>query len=79
VPAGSVGFAGPQANILPVETPSGFNYIGRTFVAIYDPHEFPPTLIRPGDYIQCPAVFEREARLAGKKHLGEFGESLQSN
>jgi KipI family sensor histidine kinase inhibitor len=72
VPAGSVGFAGPQANILPVDSPSGFNYIGRTFVAVYDPREFPPTLIRPGDYIQCPAVSEGEARLAGEKHLGEF-------
>ncbi len=79
VPAGSVGFSGPQANILPVDTPSGFNYIGRTFVAVYDPHEFPPTLIRAGDYIQCPAVSEQEARLAGKKPLGEFVESFQSN
>jgi inhibitor of KinA len=79
VPGGSVGFAGPQANILPVDSPSGFNYIGRTFVTVYDPHEFPPTLIRPGDYIQCPATFEQEARLAGGKHLGEFVESFQSN
>ncbi|NIS60219.1 MAG: 5-oxoprolinase subunit PxpB [Proteobacteria bacterium] len=79
VPGGSVGFAGPQANILPVDSPSGFNYIGRTFVAVYDPHEFPPTLIRPGDYIRCPAVSEKEARLAGKKPLGEFVGSFQSN
>lgn len=77
VPAGSVGFAAAQANILPVESPSGFNYIGRTFVAVYDQNQFPPTLIRPGDYIQCPAVPEEEARVAGEKHLGEFIESLQ--
>ncbi|MFQ5842838.1 MAG: 5-oxoprolinase subunit PxpB [Thermodesulfobacteriota bacterium] len=79
VPGGSVGFAGPQANILPVDSPSGFNYIGRTFVAVYDPHQFPPTLIRPGDYIQCPAALEQEARLAGEKPLGEFVECFQSN
>ncbi len=79
VPAGSVGFAGPQANILPVDSPSGFNYIGRTFVVVYDPNQLPPTLIRPGDYIQCPAVPEEEARLAGEKHLGEFVGSLQDN
>ena len=79
VPAGSVGFGGPQANILPVDAPSGFNYIGRTFVAVYDPHEFPPTLIRPGDYVQFPAVSEQKARSAGEKHLGEFVESFQSN
>ncbi len=79
VPAGSVGFGGPQANIMPVDSPSGFNYIGRTFVAVYDPHEFPPTLIRPGDYIQCPAVSEGEARLAGERHLGEFVGNFQGN
>lgn len=78
VPGGSVGFAAAQANILPVDSPSGFNYIGRTFVAVYDPNQFPPTLIRPGDYIQCPAVSEEEARLAGERHLGEFVESLQN-
>ena len=79
VPAGTVGFAGPQANILPVDSPSGFNYIGRTFVAVYDPREFPPTLIKPGDYIQCPAVSEQEARVAGEEHLGEFVESFQNS
>jgi inhibitor of KinA len=79
VPGGSVGFSGPQANILPVDSPSGFNYIGRTFVTMYDPHEFPPTLIRPGDYIQCQAVSDQEARLAGERHLGEFIESFQGN
>jgi len=78
VPAGSVGFAGPQANVLPVDSPSGFNYIGCTFVAVYDPNQFPPTLIRPGDYIQCPAVSEEEAKLAGERHLGEFVESFQN-
>jgi KipI family sensor histidine kinase inhibitor len=79
VPAGSVGFGGPQANILPADAPSGFNYIGRTFVAVYDPHEFPPTPIRPGDYVQFPAVSEGEARLAEEKHLGEFVGSFQGN
>jgi inhibitor of KinA len=79
VPGGSVGFAGQQANILPVDSPSGFNYIGRTFVAVYDPSEFPPTRIRSGDYIQCPAVSEEEAKLAGEGHLGEFVESFQDH
>jgi len=74
-----LGFAGQQANILPVDAASGFKYIGRSFVSVYDPREFPPTLIRPGDYIQCPAVSEREARSAGGKHLGEFIESFQDH
>ena len=76
VPVGSVGFSGRQANILPIDQPSGFNYIGRTFVSVYDPRKFPPTLFRPGDYIQCYAVSEEEAKQAGEKDLGDFIESL---
>ena len=76
VPVGSVGYSGRQANILPIDQPSGFNYIGRTFVRVYDPEKFPPTLFRPGDYIQCPPVSEKEAKQAGEKDLGDFIESL---
>lgn len=76
VPAGSVGFSGRQANILPIDQPSGFNYIGRTFVKVYNPEKFPPTLIRPGDSVQCPPVSEEEAKRAGEKELGDFIESL---
>ena len=76
VPVGSVGYSGRQANILPIDQPSGFNYIGRTFVRVYDPQKFPPTLFRPGDYIQCPPVSEEEAKRAGEKDLGDFIESL---
>jgi KipI family sensor histidine kinase inhibitor len=72
LPAGSLGFAGPQANILPVDTPSGFNYIGRVFVSVYDPQRFPPTPIRPGDLVICPAVSEAEARSSGKRPLENF-------
>ena len=76
IPAGSVGFAGPQANIIPVDTPSGLNYIGRTFVPIYNPRVSPPTPIRPGDYVKCKAVSESEARLGANKVLGDFAESI---
>ena len=61
LPAGSVGLAGAQAVMLPIDQPSGFHFIGRTFVTLYDPARFPPTWIRPGDLVQCPAVSEKEA------------------
>jgi KipI family sensor histidine kinase inhibitor len=76
IPVGSVGYSGRQANILPIDQPSGFNYIGRAFVKVYDPRNFPPTLFRPGDYIQCLSVSEEEAKKAGEKDLGDFIESL---
>ena len=72
VPGGSFGIAGPQANILAVDSPSGLNYIGRTFVKVFDASAFPPTAIRPGDQIQCPAVSEDEAVVAGKKAMEDF-------
>ncbi len=62
LPAGSVGIAGEQAVMLPIDQPSGFHYLGRTFVTLYDPRHSPPTPIRPGDLVECPAVSEDEAR-----------------
>jgi len=76
VPAGSVGFAGRQANILSINQPSGFNYIGRAFVTVYDPQKFPPTLFRPGDYIRFPSVSLEVGKSAGEKDLGDFIESI---
>lgn len=72
LPAGSVGVAGGQAVILPVDQPSGFHYLGRTFVTVYDPRQSPPTPIRPGDWIECPAAAEAEARRAEGVFLGEL-------
>lgn len=62
LPAGSVGIAGEQAVMLPIDQPSGFHYLGRTFVTLYDPRHSPPTPVRPGDLVECPAVPEEEAR-----------------
>jgi KipI family sensor histidine kinase inhibitor len=76
VAGGSFGIAGPQANILAVDSPSGFNYLGRTFVKVFDPSVFPPTAFRAGDLVQCPAVSEAEAVAAGEKPMEEFIESL---
>lgn len=72
VAGGSFGIAGPQANILAVDSPSGLNYLGRTFVKVFDPLAFPPTAFRGGDQVQCSAVSEGEAVAAGKKAMEEF-------
>lgn len=56
VRAGSVGIAGEQIVILPVDMPSGFHYLGHTTMKLYDPHQMPPTPIVPGDLIQFESV-----------------------
>lgn len=75
IPVGSVGIGGRQANVNPVDLPSGFNYLGRIFVKIYDPTGLPPTILRPGDYMRFPSVSEDEARAAAQNQLGDFLES----
>jgi len=72
VPAGSVGMGGGQVTVLPTDLPSGFNYIGRTFVSLYDPKGFPPISFLAGDEIQFKSVTEEEALKARGKEAAEF-------
>ncbi|MGA2959672.1 MAG: 5-oxoprolinase subunit PxpB [Thermodesulfobacteriota bacterium] len=72
VPAGSVGFAGGQANAISTDQPSGFNYIGRTFVNLYDPRIFPPIPFVSGDEIVFISVSEEEGRKAQGRGAIDF-------
>ncbi len=55
VPAGSVGIAGEQTGVYPVESPGGWQLIGRTPLKLYDRTRKNPVLLAPGD----SARFER--------------------
>ena len=72
VPAGSVGHAGGQANAIATDQPSGFNYIGRTFVTLYDPAIFPPIPFVSGDEVMFPSVSEEEALKARGREATVF-------
>lgn len=48
---GSVGIAGNQTGIYPLETPGGWQIIGRTPLSLFLPEQSPPTLLQPGDRI----------------------------
>lgn len=52
VPAGSVGIGGAQTGIYPLATPGGWQLIGRTALALFDPQAEPPTLLAPGDRVR---------------------------
>ncbi|WP_202943750.1 5-oxoprolinase subunit PxpB [Heliomicrobium modesticaldum] len=52
VPAGSVGIAGEQTGMYPIEAPGGWQIIGRTPVKLYDPRRETPVLMRPGDRVR---------------------------
>ncbi|MBW5446977.1 5-oxoprolinase subunit PxpB [Cohnella sp. CFH 77786] len=51
VPAGSVGIAGGQTGVYPVESPGGWQLIGRTPVRLFRPEAARPFLLAPGDRV----------------------------
>ena len=62
VPAGSVGIAGMQSGIYPVESPGGWQIIGYTPLRLFDKDQNPPSLLSPGDRVRFVPVPVKEAR-----------------
>lgn len=52
VPAGSVAIGGEQTGIYPVDSPGGWQLIGRTPLALFDATRSPPALLRVGDRVR---------------------------
>ncbi|MDM7923911.1 MAG: 5-oxoprolinase subunit PxpB [Pyrinomonadaceae bacterium] len=52
VPKGSVGIAGAQTGIYPLESPGGWQIIGRTYAEMFSPVSEKPTLLNAGDIVQ---------------------------
>lgn len=60
IPAGSVGIAGPQTGIYPVESPGGWQIIGRTPLKLFDSSSENPFLLSAGDYIRFRPITKDE-------------------
>lgn len=56
IPAGSVGIGGSQTGIYAVESPGGWQIIGRTWLSLWDPARPAPALLRPGDRVRFQPV-----------------------
>ena len=56
VAGGTVGIAGSQTGIYPVDSAGGWRLIGRTPWRMFDPHAVPPTRLQPGDRVQFSAI-----------------------
>jgi len=52
VPAGSVGIAGTQTGVYPLESPAGWRIIGCTSLRLFDATRQPPTPMLPGDKVR---------------------------
>lgn len=66
VAPGSVGIAGSQAGVYPLESPGGWRIIGRTPQRLFDPFRAEPFLVSPGDRIRFDPIdretYERSER-----------------
>lgn len=60
VPKGTVGIGGSQTGIYPLESPGGWNIIGKTPIDIYDPNREEPFFIRAGDQLQFYPISKEE-------------------
>ena len=60
IPAGSVGIAGQQTGIYSVESPGGWQIIGRTPLKLYDADGEKPILMRAGQSIRFKPITEAE-------------------
>ncbi|QOI97070.1 MAG: 5-oxoprolinase subunit PxpB [Flammeovirgaceae bacterium] len=60
VPAGSVGIAGNQTGIYPLDSPGGWNIIGRTPVTLFNPQAENPVLFQPGDEVKLYPISKDE-------------------
>jgi len=56
VPKGSVGIAGRQTGIYSLESPGGWQILGRTDVEMFTPGAETPSFLRPGDEVRFVAI-----------------------
>lgn len=60
VPKGSVGIAQKQTGIYPVESPGGWQIIGRTPLELFNPEKWPPTPLEMGDHVTFFSIKDEE-------------------
>jgi KipI family sensor histidine kinase inhibitor len=60
VPKGSVAIAQKQTGIYSMESPGGWQILGRTPVELFAPEKDPPALLQMGDLVQFYQISEKE-------------------
>lgn len=71
IPAGSVGIAGAQTGVYPIDSPGGWQLIGRTPVRMYDPDRATPILPQAGQYIKFYPIDKAEYDRIAALEAGE--------
>lgn len=60
IPAGSVGIASKQTGIYPIDSPGGWQLIGRTPLKLFDINKENPFLLSAGSYIKFISITQEE-------------------
>lgn len=60
IPRGSVGIAGMQTGVYPMETPGGWQLIGRTPLKLFDINKNPKSLLSSGDIVKFYPISYQE-------------------
>lgn len=60
IPGGSVGIASKQTGVYPIDSPGGWQLIGRTPLKLYDPDKESPILLKAGNYIKFIPITKEE-------------------
>lgn len=73
IPAGSVGIAGAQTGVYPIDSPGGWQLIGKTPVRMYDPNRPQPILPKAGEYIRFYSITQKEFdAIAAQEEAGGY-------
>ncbi len=77
IPAGSVGIGGAQTGIYPLDSPGGWQLIGKTPIKTYDPMSEPPILFEAGQYIRFVSVSsERYEEILAEVEAGTYHHTI---
>jgi KipI family sensor histidine kinase inhibitor len=68
VPAGSVGIANNQTGVYPIDSPGGWQLIGRTPVKLYDPIGSPPILLKAGNCLRFKRISREEFQEIARRY-----------
>ena len=78
IEAGSVGIGGEQTGIYPLDSPGGWQLIGRTPLKPYDPDRKQKILYEAGDYIHFnPISYEEYQRIEAEVKAGTYQVSVR--
>lgn len=60
IPGGSVGIAGSQTGVYPIDSPGGWQLIGRTPLKLYHAQRETPILLQAGQYVKYRPIDQAE-------------------